>query len=56
MSTDTDGIIVADEDGGDPADTCRNGSLACAGPVAFDLSSEFHVPICAECAREAHER
>jgi hypothetical protein len=30
MNADTDRIIVADEDGGEPADTCRNGSLACA--------------------------
>ena len=37
-------------------DTCRNGRLACAGPAAFDLSPEVHVPICAECAREATGR
>ncbi|HET7323058.1 MAG TPA: hypothetical protein VFJ06_01875 [Halococcus sp.] len=36
------------------ADICRNGVEACAGPAAFYLSSEFHVPICRDCAREAH--
>lgn len=35
------------------ADTCRNGVKACAGPAAFDLSAEFPVPICRQCAREA---
>lgn len=45
-------IIEADADGGEPSDTCRNGRLACAGPAAFDLSAEFPVPICRECARE----
>lgn len=47
------GEIIEAGDDGQPADVCRNGSLACAGPGAFDLSSEFHVPICAECARDA---
>lgn len=45
-------IIEADDDG-TPEDTCRNGRLACAGPNAYDLSSESHVPICADCARQA---
>lgn len=35
------------------ADTCRNGVEACAGPAAFNLSSEFYVPICTQCARDA---
>ena len=34
-------------------DTCRNGVEACAGPAAFDLSTDFHVPICRQCSREA---
>lgn len=37
------------------ADTCRNGVEACAGPAAFDLSSEFYVPICRECVQAATE-
>lgn len=53
MSDDCGPIIVSAEDGGEPSDTCRNGSLACAAPAAHDLACEFHVPICAECAEEA---
>lgn len=37
-------------------DICRNGAEACAGPTAFDLSCEFPVSICRQCAREAHGR
>ena len=47
-----DPIIEADVDDG-PDGECRNGQLACAGPAAFDLSCEFHVPICRRCADEA---
>lgn len=54
MSADNQ-IIEADDDG-QPADVCRNGRLACAGPNAYDLSCECHVPICAGCAREATEQ
>ena len=46
------GEIIESEPGSD-RDECRNGRLACAGLVAFDLSCEFPVPICQQCAKEA---
>ena len=55
---DIDPIIVAGDDGvildeSEDEQRCRNGTPNCAGPAAFDLSSEFHVPICQQCVREA---
>ena len=44
--------IIEAEPGSD-RDECRNGRLACAGPNAFDLSCEFRVPICQQCAKNA---